>query len=251
MEHRLSKTITTQELAKLTAGGDDYIRTKLNVVKGLALRMDLNPDAPDAVVFGKGPRVEGRARLFLESGAVVPAYVKRGVNKWEYLGLFRTTEIRYDKETIEYHLGNRKPEEVAGVLFLASVEEPKIAMIGGGFPDAATRKEIEDAAIKHVTNSLKKDGFQVDDRQNENLGYDLLAIKDTVTRFIEVKGTDNPEPRFFITRNESKFADENSEWFIYIVCMARRSPQLHVFTGREMRQKFSFSPLAWECNLAE
>lgn len=250
MEHRLSKTITTQELAKLTAGGDDYIRTKLNVVKGLALRMDLNPDAPDAVVFGKGPRVEGRARLFLESGAVVPAYVKRGVNKWEYLGLFRATEIRYDKATIESHLGNRKPEDVAGVLFLEP-EEARITVSGGGFPDSKTRKEIENAAIKHVTNFLKKEGFQVDDRQDENLGYDLLATKDTVTRFIEVKGTDGQEPRFFITRNESKFADENCEWFIYIVCLARKSPQLHVFTGREMHQKFTFDPLAWECNVAE
>ena len=112
--HRsLSRIITTRELAQLTAGGDDYIRTKRNVVKGLALRMDLNPDAPDAIVFGKGPRVEARAKLFLKSGAVVPAYVKRRVNEWEYLGQFRATAIRDDYRTIERHRGTRKPGTVA------------------------------------------------------------------------------------------------------------------------------------------
>jgi hypothetical protein len=40
-------TITTAELAALTAGGDDYIRTKNNEVRGLALRLDVNPRAPD------------------------------------------------------------------------------------------------------------------------------------------------------------------------------------------------------------
>src|SRR2546426_1291277 len=69
------KFVTTNELAGLTAGGDDYIRTKRNEVKGLALRLDLNPDAPDAVVFGKGPQIEARAQRLVESGLTGPTYV--------------------------------------------------------------------------------------------------------------------------------------------------------------------------------
>ena len=66
------RLVTTAELANLLAGGDDYIRTKSNRVLGLALRTDLNPDAPDFVVFGKGPRIISRAELFLSSGVAVP-----------------------------------------------------------------------------------------------------------------------------------------------------------------------------------
>ena len=47
MQHFEAPTgpITTAALAALTAGGDDYIRTKGNIVRGLALRLDLNPSA--------------------------------------------------------------------------------------------------------------------------------------------------------------------------------------------------------------
>lgn len=247
----LPRIVTTKELAEITAGGDDYIRTKRNVVKGLALRMDLNPDAPDAIVFGKGPRVETRASLLLESGAVVPAYVKRRVNEWEYLGQFRATALRRDPQTIERHRGTRKQGTVAGVLFLESIEEPKILVAGGGFADPATRKEIESAAVAFAIDRLTAEGFEVHDHQRENRGYDLLAKRAGIVKLVEVKGTDAPVPRFFLSRNESKCASANPEWFLYVVCQARSTPQLHVFTAREMRQQFNFDPLAWECIRAD
>jgi hypothetical protein len=58
---RQASWITTAELARRTAGGDDYIRTKDGEIKGLALRLDLNKKAPEIVVVGKGPRIESRA----------------------------------------------------------------------------------------------------------------------------------------------------------------------------------------------
>ena len=64
--------IDTAELAKRLAGGDAYIRTFRGAVKGLALRQDLNPEAPSVIVVGKGPQIEKRARLLLQSGTAVP-----------------------------------------------------------------------------------------------------------------------------------------------------------------------------------
>ena len=110
------KILTTSELARATAGGDDYIRTKGNVVKGVALRRDLNPDAPDKIVFGKGPRIEARAQRFLDSGVVVPAYIKLGTNAWEYRGHYRATAIRRDSAIIRRYGSRRR--NVAGILFL-------------------------------------------------------------------------------------------------------------------------------------
>ena len=49
---RQASWITTDELARRTAGGDDYTRTKDGEIKGLALRLDLKKKAPETVVVG-------------------------------------------------------------------------------------------------------------------------------------------------------------------------------------------------------
>lgn len=239
--------LTTQQLAEATAGGDDYIRTRNNEVRGLALRLDLNPDAPEVIAFGDGPRIVARAKLLLAAGVAVPAYVKRGVNAWEYLGNYRATAIRWDAKTIERHSTNRTGEKIAGVLFLESATEPKVRVTGGGYADAETRREIEVAAIGVVTRELKCRGFVVHDRQRENRGYDLFATSEHETLLVEVKGTDSPDPRFFLTRNEWNCARVQPSWRLFVVCQARTAPIVREYTESEVRQLFVLEPLAWEC----
>jgi len=243
-----TKYLTTAELAKATAGGDDYIRTKNNEVRGLALRLDINPDAPDVIIFGTGPRIQARAQLFLDSGRAVPTYVKRDYGKWEYLGEYRATAIRRDKATIDKYSARRSGYDgtVSGVLFLESTAEPKVQVSGGGFADPETRREIEAAAIGFVTRELERRGFRVEDHQRENRGYDLLAVSALSRLLIEVKGTDCIEPRFFLTRNERRCSAQ-SGWRLFVVCGARSAPRLSEYTGDEMHRKFTLDALAWEC----
>lgn len=243
----LTRLLTTAELAKATAGGDDYIRTKNNEVRGLALRLDLNPDAPDVVCFGKGPRIEARARLFMDSEVAVPTYVKRATDAWEYLGEYRATALRKDQATIDRYGSNREAGTVAGALFLESVSEPKVQVSGGGFADPETRKEVEVAAIAFVTRELKGRGFRVHDHQRENRGYDLLAASKSGSLLVEVKGTDASEPRFFLSRNESLCSRKQVEWRLFVVCNARSIPLLLEYTADQMHRQFTFDPLAWEC----
>lgn len=110
--------ITTSELAKKTAGGDSYIRTRKNRVVGLALTEKKNPNAPEVVVFGHGPRIQRTAELLLEQGHSVPTYMKEDVNKWTYVGHYRAKHIsRSAKDIAEF--GASRPEgSVAGILFL-------------------------------------------------------------------------------------------------------------------------------------
>ena len=130
----------------------------------------------------------------------------------------------------------------------ASNPVPEIQISGGGFGDAATRKKVELAAIRFVKRRLKGSGFRVEDHQRLNLGYDLLAISTSETLFVEVKGTDAQEPRFFLTRNESQCAEDEHAWRLHVVCNARtKTPSLHKYTNPEMRREFTFDCLAWEC----
>jgi hypothetical protein len=115
--------ITTAELMEATAGGDSYIRTKNNVVVGLALRDDINPDAPNVVVFGKGPRIESSAELLLKQGHAVPTYIKNAVNDWRYMGHFRAVRISRSKADIAKFGASRPSESVAGILFLTKEDD--------------------------------------------------------------------------------------------------------------------------------
>ncbi|MBK5152388.1 DUF3883 domain-containing protein [Burkholderia sp. R-69608] len=240
-------SINTAELARLTAGGDDYIRTKDGEVKGLALRLDLNEGAPEVIVVGKGPRIEHRARLLLDTSHAVPAYVKRGTNAWEYLGEYRATAYRTDRSAIEQYRGERSADDVAGILFLESVDAVSVTVRGGGFADPQTRREIELAAVRYVTRELELQGFTVEDRQRENCGYDLLARRGPEELLYEVKGTDAISPQFFISRNERNCSKVHENWRLAIVTSARATPMLHVLTPAEMEDRFTFECLAWEC----
>lgn len=238
--------IDTAELARRTAGGDDYIRTKDGKVKGLALRLDINEEAPEIIVVGRGPRIEHRAKLLLDTPHGVPTYVKRGSNAWAYIGDYRATAYRTDRSTIEQHRGERRTDDVAGILFLESVRSVSVTAHGGGFADPKTRREIELAAIRYVTQELKRQGFAVEDRQRENCGYDLHAQRGKEELLYEVKGTDAAAPRFFISRNERNCSRLNKNWRLAIVTSARANPRLLILTSAEMEDRFTFECLAWE-----
>lgn len=245
--------LTTAQLAQVTAGGDDYIRTKNNKVRGLALRLDENPYAPKVpgepgvIAFGNGPRRKGRAQLFLQSGLAIPVYVKRVTNGWEYFGEYRATKILRDEGSIREYCGNRPVATQAGVLFIEAVQEPKVQVSGGGFVDPEIREEVEVAAVAYVTHELNRRGFEVFDCQAENRGYDLLAVSTSSRLLVEVKGTDHQGPRFFLTRNEHRSSIEQDDWRLFVVCEARSAPFLHEFTAEQMRFQFTLDPLAWEC----
>ena len=239
--------ISTKQLAQTLAGGDSYIRTKNGKVKGLALRLDKNPDAPDVIIVGKGPNIERNAKLFLSSGDAVPAYVKRRTNEWEFMGNYRATAYRCDSEVIKTYRHDRPLAEIAGILFLEDADNISVHILGGGFADPKTRKEVEHAAVEFVRTSLISQGYCVEDRQRENCGYDLLAVMSNQSLKIEVKGTDAPEPRFFITRNERSCAADDPYWRLAIVTSARDNPRMTILTGLEVESQFTFDPLAWEC----
>ncbi|SEM35824.1 protein of unknown function [Syntrophus gentianae] len=242
----MPQMLTTRQLAMELAGGDSYIRTKNGKVKGLALRLDLNPEAPEIIIVGVGPRIVRNAHLLANEKRPVPAYVKRATNQWEYMGLYHATSYRCDEETINRFRHKRSRNDVDGILFLEPVDRVSVEVIGGGFPDPQTRKEIETASIEFVVNEFELKGYKVEDRQRENCGYDLLATSSNETLCLEVKGTDAPEWQFCITRNERNMSRQR-EWRLALVTMARINPKLDIMTGEEMEHTFDFDSLAWEC----
>jgi hypothetical protein len=244
----MATLIDTDTLASITAGGDSYIRTKDGVVKGLAIRRDLNPEAPEIILVGNGPRIVANARLFAKTNSAVPTFVKRATNAWEFIGNYKAVKYSDEPEVIAKYANQRPADNLAGVLFLEQADTPKIAVTGGGFPDSKTRIEIEKAAISFVTDELKRRKYVVEDRQPENQGYDLLASQGSDVLLVEVKGTDATYPHFFLTRNEWKVGGSEARWRLFVVCQARTAPKLHEYTFGEINEKFTLEALAWEGN---
>lgn len=55
-------------------------------VVAACLRLDTNPDAPAVILPGTGPGIEGAAARLVAQRVAVPTFLKREVNRWEYVG---------------------------------------------------------------------------------------------------------------------------------------------------------------------
>jgi hypothetical protein len=60
-------------------------------VPRIAVRQDLNPDAPDVILCSAV--VEKGARALAASQAPVPVYVRLGTNQWVEHGIFRAVDL--------------------------------------------------------------------------------------------------------------------------------------------------------------
>lgn len=237
-------------LVKLLAGGDDYIRTFGNEVKGLALNPRKNPAAPEVVIVGKGPKIMARARRFVESQAEVPVYIKVETGVWSFTGIYRAIEYSTDTADIATHGASRAPGSVSGILFLERCDSTDGEVVGGGFADPEARKETENAAVDYVKELLVAEGYAVRSVERENLGYDLHATRDDGCLLVEVKGTNFPVPRYFISRRENNCGQREVDWRLFVVTAARcPSRALHRYTYTQARAAFDFDPMIWKCVL--
>lgn len=115
------------------------------------------------------------------------------------------------------------------------------------FPDKEHKDKVEKAAIEAAFDFLEKDGYRVTDRQKDKCGYDLLARRKLhpVELHVEVKGTSNEIPRFFMSRNEKQYIP-NPKWRLFLVTDALKKPKGTLMTAKEVANTFDFNPFAWE-----
>lgn len=89
-ELTLGETYSRIEISKML-GGDtqSYLPISKEAVVCACLTMELNPDAPDIILVGKGKQTVRAAQIFLEQNWTVPLFIKQLENEWEYKGNFR------------------------------------------------------------------------------------------------------------------------------------------------------------------
>ena len=118
-----TKYYTADEVKAKTAGGDSYIRTRNNVVRGLAITLDKNPQAPSIIIVGDGVRIKENAELFKGTLTPVKTFVKHDTNKWEYVGRYKVKKYSKSVENIEEYRKHRPASKVTGIMFLIKVSD--------------------------------------------------------------------------------------------------------------------------------
>lgn len=113
--------ISTAELARRTAGGDSYIRTKDGEVMGVAITKKKNPKAPKVITVSKGERIIKNAEILVATVNSFPVYLKLGVNQWLYKGEYIVERYSTETRDIRENCGNISEGEIHGILFLKKI----------------------------------------------------------------------------------------------------------------------------------
>jgi predicted DNA-binding transcriptional regulator AlpA len=77
----------------------------------------MNPEAPDVVLVGGGPRIIGKAEKLKAQGGAIPVFMKRGTNQWEYRGRYELESISRDAADFEARAVAADRNDVTAALF--------------------------------------------------------------------------------------------------------------------------------------
>lgn len=128
--------------------------------------------------------------------------------------------------------------------------EKVVKVAGAGFGvDRKRNKQVEEAAIKAVTDYYESKGWSVDPTyQTKRLGFDLLCSKGLEVKKAEVKGIFGENVSFIITAGERKNS-KDKDFVLHVVCNALSKPIIKTWTGPEMEDCFAFVEINYLASL--
>ena len=87
---KIGTTYTRDEIHAAVGGSKQaYIPTLNGAVTAVCVKTDLNPRAPRELLCGVGPVIAKTGAMLASSSHKVPVFIKKEVNQWEYVGLYR------------------------------------------------------------------------------------------------------------------------------------------------------------------
>ena len=101
----LGEFYTRDEIHSQVGGSvQSYLPTSGGRIVAVCLNVILNPDAPHVILPGRGPVIRKTADQFTRQGDAVPTFIKKDVNRWEYVGKYRVKRQSHDKEDQAGHV---------------------------------------------------------------------------------------------------------------------------------------------------
>jgi hypothetical protein len=116
----IGSTYTRDQINAQIGGGRRACLLQSNgSVVGVCFIGAMNPQAPRALLIGRGTQKEKAAQQLAAQEAAVPVFRKQRSNAWEYLGNFRGRGYVASREKRARYVKGSGRKDVAGVLLLA------------------------------------------------------------------------------------------------------------------------------------
>lgn len=119
---------------------------------------------------------------------------------------------------------------------------------GAGFGDQETNKKVEQAAVRIVKKSLRREGWNVT-KAKPGCGYDLLCRRKGDGLHVEVKGVQGVEQAFNITLGEVRQAERDQDFHLSVVTSAlTMHHRIFDYSGEEFRKRFNLRVLQYRAS---
>ena len=113
-------------------------------------------------------------------------------------------------------------------------------------PETEVKREIEKTAVDVASNYYAEKGFSVKSVENENLGWDLIVVKNNEELHVEVKGTSRNDYHFFLSKQEYEKMKNDSKWRLFVVKDALGNPEHKEILNSDIEEFFDLEPFCFE-----
>ncbi len=103
------------------AKGGSYLVQNRDGIQCACFTSLLNPEAPECILVGQGPRIVGKAERMAKQGGVIPVFMKRAVNQWEYMGRYEFVRFSREPADFEVRAAIADRNDVVAALFFKKV----------------------------------------------------------------------------------------------------------------------------------
>lgn len=119
--------IYTHDFICQTFGGDaksgTYLPQSQQTILCGCFTTTMNPEAPECILVGNGPRILAKAVKLAAQGGSIPVFLKLATNQWEYKGKFELLSFTKNSSDFEAKAVAADRNDVAAALFFRRVEE--------------------------------------------------------------------------------------------------------------------------------
>ena len=124
--------------------------------------------------------------------------------------------------------------------------------INYSYPDPESSKEVDEFAMQVAISQVKcrYPNKTVKEMEHNNPGFDILVEKDGNTiAYVEVKGTQNSIPSFFMSEYQRKFSEDNAAHFclliVFNINLVAKEHEIEWHHGAVTKNKFTLTPVKW------
>ncbi|MBK7357242.1 hypothetical protein [Propionivibrio sp.] len=112
--------IYTHDYICKTFGGDakggSYLPQNKQTILCGCFTTTMNPEAPEVVLVGNGPKIIGKAEILAAQGGSIPVFLKMGTNQWKYQGMFELLSFSKNPADFEAKATLADRNDVAAIL---------------------------------------------------------------------------------------------------------------------------------------